>query len=131
MGNKIDRPNNFIQIENYIIGDYSLEILCLPRIYIDEINIAQNSTTTVEIPVPGIAVIQKQAQGFGSLYVERDNELVWIYNFRESSIQESLILQPGDYRVVFRARYADRAAYSIEKSLRVTSGKTTNIKIYQ
>jgi len=121
----------FGQIENYIIGDYSLEILCLPRIYIDEINIAQNSTTTVEIPVPGIAVIQKQAQGFGSLYVERDNELVWIYNFRESSIQESLILQPGDYRVVFRARYADRAAYSIEKSLRVTSGKTTNIKIYQ
>lgn len=121
----------FGQIENYIIGDYSLEILSLPRIYIDDINIAQSSTTTVEIPVPGIAVIQKSAPGFGSLYVEQDNELQWIYNFRENPLQESLILQPGRYRVVFRARYASRAAFSIEKTFRVTSGKTTNVKIFQ
>ncbi|NQT76140.1 MAG: VWA domain-containing protein [Bacteroidetes bacterium] len=121
----------FGQTENYIIGDYSLEILCLPRIYIDEINIAQSSTTTVEIPVPGIAVIQKSAQGYGSLYAEQENELIWIYNFRENPVQESLILQPGHYRVVFRAKYANRAAFSIEKSFRVISGKTTNVKIYQ
>lgn len=121
----------FGQIENYIVGDYSLEILSLPRIYIDDINIAQSSTTTVEIPVPGIAVIQKSAPGFGSLYLEQDNELQWIYNFRENPLQESLILQPGRYRVVFRARYASRAAFSIEKSFRVTSGKTTNVKIFQ
>ena len=121
----------FGQTENYIIGDYSLEILCLPRIYIDDINVAQSSTTTVEIPVPGIAVIQKKAHGFGSLYVERGNELEWLYNFRVNELQESLILQPGNYRVEFRARFADRAAYSIEKEFRVTSGKTTNVKIYQ
>ena len=121
----------FGQTEHYIIGDYSLEILCLPRIYIDEINIAQSSTTTVEIPVPGIAVIQKSAQGYGSLYAEQENELIWIYNFREHPVQESLILQPGKYMVVFRAKYANRAAFSIEKSFRVISGKTTNVKIYQ
>lgn len=121
----------FGQTENYIIGDYSLEILSLPRIYIEDINVAQSSTTTVEIPVPGIAVIQKSAQGYGSLYAEKDNELMWIYNFRENPLQESLILQPGRYRVVFRARYASRAAFSIEKSFRVTSGKTTNVKIFQ
>ena len=121
----------FGQTENYIIGDYSLEILCLPRIYIDEINVAQSSTTTVEIPVPGIAVIQKSAQGYGSLYAKQENELIWIYNFRENPVQESLILQPGKYMVVFRAKYANRAAFSIEKSFRVISGKTTNVKIYQ
>ena len=121
----------FGQTEKYIIGDYSLEILCLPRIYIDDINIAQSSTATVEIPVPGIAVIQKTAQGYGSLYVERDNELEWIYNFRESPLQESLILQPGRYRVVFRPKYTNRAMFTIEKRFRVTSGKTTNVKIYQ
>lgn len=121
----------FGQTENYIIGDYSLEILCLPRIYIDEINVAQSSTTTVEIPVPGIAVIQKSAQGYGSLYAKQNNELIWIYNFRENPVQESLILQPGKYMVVFRAKYANRAAFSIEKSFRVISGKTTNVKIYQ
>ena len=117
--------------ESYLVGDYSLEILCLPRIVVDEVNITQSTTTTVEIPVPGIAVIQKQAQGFGSLYVERGNGMEWLYNFRESQLQESLILQPGDYRVVFRAKYADRAAYSIEKSFKVISGRTTNVKLYQ
>ncbi|MEN8224910.1 MAG: VWA domain-containing protein [Bacteroidota bacterium] len=121
----------FGQTEKYIIGDYSLEILCLPRIYVDDINIAQSSTTTVEIPVPGIAAIHKQAQGYGSLYVERDNELIWIHNFREGQLQESLILQPGNYRLEFRAKYADRAAYSIEKKFRIISGKTTNVKIYK
>jgi len=121
----------FGQTESYIIGDYSLEILCLPRIYIDDINIAQSSTTTVEIPVPGIAVIQKTALGYGSLYVERDNELIWVYNFRENPLQESLILQPGRYRVVFRAKYSSRAAFTIEKRFRITSGKTTNVKIFQ
>lgn len=121
----------FGQTENYIIGDYSLEILCLPRIYVEDINIAQSSTTTVEIPVPGISVIQKTALGYGSLYVERDNELIWVYNFRENPIQESLILQPGRYRVVFRAKYSSRAAFTIEKRFRITSGKTTNVKIFQ
>ena len=121
----------FGQTEKYIIGDYSLEILCLPRIYVDGINIAQSSTTTVEIPISGIAVIQKTAQGYGSLYVERDNELVWVYNFRETPLQESLILQPGRYRVVFRAKYSSRAAFSIVKKFRIISGKTTNVKIYQ
>lgn len=121
----------FGQTENYITGTYDLEILCLPRMYIDDVNIDQSTTTTVEIPVPGIAVIQKQAQGYGSLYVERNNKLEWIYNFRPTAEPESLILQPGIYRVVFRAKYADRAAYSIEKSFTVKSGKTTNLKIYQ
>jgi Ca-activated chloride channel family protein len=121
----------FGQTESYLIGDYDLEILCLPRIYIEDVNIAQSNTTTVEIPVPGIAVIQKQAEGFGSLYIERNNELEWIYNFRPTAETESLILQPGKYRVVFRAKYADRAAYSIEKLFSVKSGKTTSIKLYQ
>jgi Ca-activated chloride channel family protein len=120
----------FGETEKYLTGDYNLEILCLPRIYIDDINIAQSSTTTVEIPVPGIAVIKKTAQGYGSLYVEHDDELVWIYNFQENPVQESLILQPGSYRVVFRARYADRAIYTVEKRFRITSGKTTNVKVY-
>lgn len=121
----------FGHTENYLCGQYDLEILCLPRIYIEDVSIDQSTTTTVEIPVPGIGVIQKQAQGFGSLYLEQDDEMVWVYNFRPTAEQESLILQPGNYRVVFRARYADRAAYTIEKSFRVTSGKTTNVKIFQ
>jgi Ca-activated chloride channel family protein len=122
---------NFGFSEKYILGLYDLEVICLPRIYINDVEILQSSTTIVEIPVPGIAVIKKTTKGYGSLYVERGNILEWVFNFRENMPQqESLILQPGKYRVVFRAKYSDDSIYTIEKSFRVSSGRTTNVKIY-
>ena len=122
---------HFGHTEKYLTGLYDLEVLCLPRIYINDVEILQSSTTTVEIPVPGIAVIQKSTMGYGSLYVERGDRMEWIYNFRDNSpAQETLILQPGKYRVVFRAKYSDRVIYTMEESFRVYSGRTTNVKIY-
>ncbi|MCD4681232.1 MAG: VWA domain-containing protein [Bacteroidales bacterium] len=123
---------NFGVIEKYITGIYDIEVLCLPRIYIDDVEIMQSHTTTVEIPLPGIAVIQKSTNGYGSLYVERGDKIELIYNFRDNTPkQESLILQPGKYRVVFRSKYSNRSFYTVEKRFKVESGVTTNVKIYQ
>jgi Ca-activated chloride channel family protein len=117
------------QPEKYITGTYSIEILSLPRIYQDNIEIMQSHTTTVDIPVPGIAVIQKLVKGYGSLFLEKDGSLELIYNFRDIELQESLVLMPGKYRAVFRSRYADRSRYTIERSFEVKSGITTNVKL--
>ncbi len=123
---------NFEVTEKYLTGIYDLEVLCLPRIYIDDVEISQSHTTTVEIPVPGIAVIQKSTNGYGSLYVEKGDSLELIYNFKDNTPkQESLILQPGNYRVVFRSKFANRSFYTIEKQFKVESGVTSNVKIYQ
>jgi Ca-activated chloride channel family protein len=120
----IDQP------EKYITGTYNLEILSLPRFYVNDVKITQSHTTTVEIPVPGIAVIQKSVRGFGSLYLEKDGVLEWIYNFRDSNQpQESLVLMPGLYRAVFRSRYVDRSIFTTERSFEVRSGLTTNVKL--
>jgi Ca-activated chloride channel homolog len=122
----------FDQVEKYIVGDYDVEVLCLPRITVYDVNIAQSHTTTVEIPMPGIAVIQKSTNGYGSLYLEDKNELTWLYNLRDTpQQQETLYLQPGKYRVVFRSKYSNRASYTIEKSFTVDPGQTTNVKLYQ
>jgi Ca-activated chloride channel homolog len=116
--------------EKYITGTYSLEILSLPRFYANNISILQSHTTTVEIPIPGIAVIQKFVKGYGSLFLEKDGELEWIYSFRDTDPpQESLVLMPGNYRAVFRSRYVNRSSYTIEKSFEVKSGTTTNVKL--
>ena len=117
------------QPERYITGTYSIEILSLPRIYQDNIEIMQSHTTTVDIPVPGIAVIQKLVKGYGSLFLEKDGDLELIYNFRDNEQQESLVLMPGNYRAIFRSRYADRASFTIERSFEVKSGITTNVKL--
>jgi Ca-activated chloride channel family protein len=121
---------SFGDVEKYITGTYHLEVLSLPRMYIDDVQISQNQTTTVEIPTPGIAVIQKSTRGYGSLYVEKGDELDWIYNFRDmQQTQESLVLLPGTYRAVFRSRYSDRSIYTVEKRFTVKSGLTTNVRL--
>jgi Ca-activated chloride channel family protein len=120
----------FGETEKYLTGAYHLEVLSLPRMYVDDVQVSQNQTTSVEIPTPGIAVIQKSTRGYGSLFVEKGEKLEWIYNFRDKQqTQESLVLMPGTYRAVFRSRYADRSIYTVEKRFTVKSGLTTNVKL--
>jgi Ca-activated chloride channel homolog len=122
---------DFDQTEKYIIGAYDIEILCMPRIIVKDVIIAQSHTTTVDIPLPGRAVIQKSTNGYGSLYVEEKNHLTWIYNMKDTPLQqETLYLQPGKYRVVFRSKYSNKSSYSVEKSFNVEPGQTVNVKLY-
>jgi len=123
---------SFGKTEKYLTGAYDIEVLCLPRIMIDSVTVKQSHTTTVDIPVPGIAVIRHSVDGYGSLYVEKDGKLQWIYNLETAGNKpENLVLQPGRYRVVFRSKYADRSVYTIEKSFNLESGKTVEIKLNQ
>jgi Ca-activated chloride channel family protein len=118
------------QIEKYITGTDSIEILSLPRIYVNDIKITQSHTTTVDVPVPGILVMQKPVRGFGSLYLHKEGRLEWIFNLRDNGQpQESLVLMPGNYTVVFRSRYLEKSVYTVEKSLEIKSGITTNIRL--
>ncbi|MEI8006110.1 MAG: VWA domain-containing protein [Bacteroidota bacterium] len=121
----------FDQVEKYITGRYDIEILCLPRIIVKDVDVAQSHTTLVEIPSPGITVIQRATNGYGSLYLEEGKGLTWLYNLKDSpQQQETLYLQPGNYRVVFRPKYSNSSSYTEEKSFKVESGQTTNVKMY-
>ena len=120
----------FDQIEKYLTGSYDVEILCMPRIFVKDVDVRQSHTTTVEIPLPGIAVIQKPTNGYGSLYAEDNQKLIWLYNFRDTpQLQETLNLQPGAYRIVFRSKYLNQASYSIERMFRVEPGQTIVVKL--
>jgi Ca-activated chloride channel family protein len=117
--------------QKYLVGKYDMEILCMPRLYINDVHISQDSTTLVEIPQSGIAVIQLSANGYGSVYQEDNNKLKWIYNLPENTSLESLYLLPGKYRVVFRTKFTNRSSYSVEKSFIVNSGSSVTVKMFQ
>jgi Ca-activated chloride channel homolog len=120
----------FDQVEKYLVGKYDVDVLCLPMLTIRDVDIAQSHTTTVEIPMPGIVVIQKTTNGYGSLYGESKEGLIWLYNLRDNpQQQETLYLQPGKYRAVFRSKYSNRTTYTIEKSFTVDPGQTVNVKL--
>ncbi|NVN94104.1 MAG: VWA domain-containing protein [Bacteroidetes bacterium] len=121
----------FNQTEKYLCGNYDLEVLCLPRLIIKDVEIKQSNTTTVEVPMPGIAVINTVVNGYGSLYVLEDNKMKWIYNLNDNTTMESLILQPGSYRVVFRGKMSTKSISSIDKDFKIESGITTSVNIYK
>ncbi len=121
----------FDQVEKYLTGFYEVEILCLPRIVVKDLEIQQSQTTSVEIPLPGIAVIQKSTNGYGSLYLEDGNQQVWLYNLKDTpQQQETLFLEPGSYRVVFRSKYSNKSSDTVEKTFTVEPGQTVNVKLY-
>ncbi|MBI2966287.1 MAG: VWA domain-containing protein [Bacteroidetes bacterium] len=113
----------------YLIGKYDLEVLSLPRIYINDVEIKQSHTTTVEIPQPGIASVITEGRGLGTIFLVKDNKLELIYNLREGLPRETLLLQPGKYKLVFRPKYSPQAIFTREKDFTIEPGSTTVVNI--
>ncbi len=134
----IVRKNNEMQtlyvqqlntIEKFIVGKYDLEILTLPRIKVDKVDIGQSKTTSIEIPLSGSVSIAKTTEGPGSLFVEQNNKMVLVCNL-SPQLQETIVLQPGRYRIEFRPKNAKESIYTIERSFKIESGITTPVRLY-
>jgi Ca-activated chloride channel family protein len=116
--------------EKFIVGKYDLEILTMPRIKLDKVDIGQSKTTFIEIPLSGSVIISKISEGPGSLFVEQNNKQVWVCNLNSNLLQETIILQPGRYRVEYRPKNAKESIYTIERFFKIESGISTPIKLY-
>ncbi len=116
--------------EKYIVGEYDLEVLTIPRIYIENVKIDQSSTTYIEIPRPGIANFSLSSSGFGSLYVETADTLKWIYNLDQKLSRQNIYMQPGNYRVVFRPKNTKQSIYTVNKKFTIKSGSSNRIILY-
>jgi len=120
---------DFDQSTRYLTGTYDLEILTVPRIYINDVNIAQSKTTSVQIPTPGMVTLTCNAPGYGDILLEEKNELRLVHRLALNTTRESIVLQPGLYRIVFRPKNSQSSIYTIEKTFRVTSGSSTPVQI--
>jgi Ca-activated chloride channel family protein len=117
--------------EKYLVGKYDIEIPVLPRIYLNNVDIKQSHTTTVEIARPGLVTLLRSAVGSGSIYLRRSNlQEEWIYNLDNTVKNETLQLQPGKYRVVFRAVNAKQTLYTVNKTFEVRSGSSEVVQLY-
>ncbi|TVQ07689.1 MAG: VWA domain-containing protein [Bacteroidetes bacterium] len=119
----------FGNTEKYLVGDYDLEVLSLPRILVKNVNVKQSHNTTVEVPQPGIAVIRLPAQGYAKVLHEEGNILKVIHVMRENVQSETIYLQPGNYRVIFRSRASSQTTFSIERAFRIDSGVSTMVNL--
>ena len=120
---------DFGKTEKYIVGKYDLEILTLPRIKMNDVEIKQNTTNTIKVPTSGIAYITKGYKGYGSIYLDDGKHLTWVCNLNNNLQQEIIYLQPGNYKLEFRYETIKETLKTIERNFTITSGVTNNIKL--
>ena len=120
---------NFGTSQSYLSGTYDLEILTLPRIIQKGIHIKASASTTIAVPPPGMVTIQTGVSGYGAVLVQRETGYEWVVDLSESSERQVFQLQPGQYKVVFRSKFAQETGYSKNKEFRVSPGSSTIVKI--
>lgn len=117
--------------KRYLSGTYNLEISTLPRINLKNINIRSGETTIIKIPTPGMATIINASRipTLGSIYNETASDLEWICNINENSSSETITLQPGNYRLVYKSKGSKRAMTTREEKFKIISGASILLKL--
>lgn len=116
--------------EKYIIGNYDLEILTLPRITISLNSIEQSKTKSIEIPNAGMLTVKCLEAGDGAILVNRSGKLEWVCNLNTQTIQV-YYLQPGNYVTVWRAKTLRGSIYSVEKKFSITSDNQSTVEFFK
>ena len=118
------------EVEKYLVGKYDLEILSLPRIYQKGVEVKQSHTATIEIPQPGKLIVTAIAQSYyADIYQMNRNELVWVCKLPVENRSHNLTIQPGDYKIIYRAKGAYRSNNTFERAFKIASGSATNITL--
>lgn len=116
--------------EKYLVGKYDVEVLCLPRMQFKDVSVDQNTTTTIQLPQPGKLIVNCQLQDYyADIYQMVRNELVWVCKLPYEKRNHQLIMQPGDYKIIYRSKGASRSSFTFERLFKVTSGQATNIML--
>lgn len=114
--------------EKYLVGKYDLEVLSLPRLEIENVEVGQSSTTTIEIPECGTLKLEKQkADITGAIFVKNQQETKWVKNINADNIKQSLDLLPGEYMIVAKSKASTKATSTIVQEFKIESNKVTNI----
>ncbi|MCB9188503.1 MAG: VWA domain-containing protein [Flavobacteriales bacterium] len=114
--------------QKLIVGNYDLEILTLPRMYMEDVNIKQGLSTKIVIPQNGYLNIKKR-NGPCQLFVIRDGKQEWVCDIEDSFTPQSIALLPGNYLITFRLESAISTANTIQKTFSIAPGYEEKIDL--
>jgi Ca-activated chloride channel family protein len=110
----------------YLVGNYDLEVLTLPRLHFNSVRIANGKESEILIPEPGILQFKTVAPGLLSVFMTLDRKPVKIFE-TELSESQYLRIQPGDYEIVFRTNAIRSARLTQVKKVKV--GPKSNVLV--
>lgn len=114
--------------QKYLVGTYDLEILTLPRQYINDVEITQSTVTRIDLPNPGQVTLMRSYKGFGAIFVKRNGQIEWVVDLNPNATGETIKLMPGNYVVMFRNKVDHNTKNTKYKDFRITSGQSTVIR---
>jgi Ca-activated chloride channel family protein len=115
--------------EKYLTGKYEIEVLTLPVIQATVVSIDQTKTTTVKVPAPGMVTFNKNYELYGAVFIHDKAGLKKIYDLNETTKLETIALQPGKYRLIYRSKFAKTIHTTLEKDIEVVSGGSLSVKL--
>ncbi len=115
--------------EKYIVGDYDLEVLTLPRTYFNDVKVNQTLLKTLTVADAGQLTVKTKESGDGCILLEEKGELKWVCNLENKNVQQ-YNLQPGNYRVTFRTKSLKQTIYTIEKKFSIVSNETAEVNLF-
>lgn len=117
--------------QKYLAGRYDIEVMTLPRTEFRNVELKAGNETILELAPPGIANIRVDFTGIGDLFILDEVEgQQLIHQLDEKKSVNSLALQPGKYRLVFRAFQAKGSRHTKVRDFEIKSGATTNINLF-
>ncbi len=116
------------EMRKLIVGNYDLEILTLPRTYVKNVQIAQSKTTTVKIDEPGIVNIVLPTVGIASIFKDDKPNVEWVCTLSEGLNQYTVRLQPGKYKLVFRAKSVKETLMTSSVNFTVMTGASQKVQ---
>lgn len=115
--------------EKYIVGEYDVEVLTLPRTHFKNVSIQQTLLKSLTVEDAGMVKIKAKEAGDGCIMLEVNNELKWVCNL-DPKTEQIFYLQPGKYRITYRSKSIKQTLYTIEKKFTVNPGESQIIDLY-
>ena len=118
------------KLQQYIVGQYDLEILTLPRIYKEDINISQSIHKYLDIPGSGQLKYQAFSPIVGQIFIKnKAGVLEWVCDLNPNKNLDYYYLQPGEYRIVYRTKSAKSTDYTMYKDFQIMAGDKVSLKL--
>lgn len=117
-------------MEKYIVGQYDLEVLTLPRTYLHDVSIQQTLLKTIYVEDAGMLKVKCKEAGDGCIVQEVKGVLKWVCNL-DGKTDQTFYLQPGDYRITYRSKTLKKSIYTIEKKFTVVSNQIVNVDLFK
>ncbi|MFM7386668.1 MAG: hypothetical protein ACKO5L_00745, partial [Bacteroidota bacterium] len=113
----------------YLMGKYDVEIFTIPRIN-RSVEVGQTSVSIVDIEAPGQLDYAFTKPMIAQLF-QLNKEGFWscIYTFSDVLTKDKLLIQPGNYKMVYRPKDMKSSGYTNEKTITINANKITTITL--